>query len=60
MGYIAINVNLYNRIRADRPSTGNVVRNAYGHLIRAPNFFQSLGWIGFRDLLEVTLTSVRH
>ena len=45
--HIAIYVNLYTRIRAVRPSTCNVVRNAFGYLIRAPHFFQTLGWIGF-------------
>ena len=38
---------LYTRIRAVRPSTCNVVRSAFGHLIRAPHYFQTLGWIGF-------------
>ena len=47
MAHIAIYVNLYTRIRAIRPSTCNVVRNAFGHLIRAPHYFQTLGWIGF-------------
>ena len=41
----AIYVNLYTRIRAVPPSTCNVVRNAFAHLIRAPHF-QTLGWIG--------------
>ena len=35
--------NLYTRIRAVRPSTCNVVCNAFGHLIRAPHYFQTLG-----------------
>ena len=39
--------NLCTRIRAVHPSTCNVVRNAFGHLIRAPYYFQTLGWIGF-------------
>ena len=47
MAHIAIYVNLYTRIRAIRPSMCNVVRNAFGHLIRAPHYFQTLGWIGF-------------
>ena len=47
MANIAIYVNLYTRIRAVPPSTCNVVRNAFGHLIRAPHYFQTLGWIGF-------------
>ena len=38
---------LYTRIRAVRPSTCNVVRNSFGHLIRDPHYFQTLGWIGF-------------
>ena len=29
------------------PSTCNVVRNAFGHLIRAPNYFNTIGWIRF-------------
>ena len=37
----------YTRTRAVRPSTCTVVRNAFGHLIRAPHYFQTLGWIGF-------------
>ena len=36
-------LNLHTRIRAVRPSTCNVVRNAFGHLIRAPHYFQTLG-----------------
>ena len=32
---------------AVRPSTCNVVHNAFGHLIRAPHYFQTLGQIGF-------------
>ena len=49
MAHIAIHVyvNLYTRIRAVRPSTCNVVRNAFGHLIRAPQYFLTPGWIGF-------------
>ena len=47
MAYIAVYVNLYTRIRAVRHSTCNVVRNAFGYLIRAPYYFQFLGWIGF-------------
>ena len=43
MVHIAIYVNLYTRIRAVRPSTCT----AFGHLIRAPRYFQTLGWIGF-------------
>ena len=44
MAHIAIYVNLYTRIRAVRPSTCN----AFGYLIiRAPHYFQTLGWIGF-------------
>ena len=42
-----IYVNLYTRITDVRPFTSNVVRNAFGHLIRAPHYFQTLGWIGF-------------
>ena len=34
-------------IRAVHPSTCNVVRNAFGHLIRASHYFQTLAWIGF-------------
>ena len=45
--YIQLYVNLYTRIRAVPPSTCNVVRNAFWHLIRAPHYFQTLGWIGF-------------
>ena len=47
MAHIAIYVNLYIRIRAVPPSTCNVVCNAFGHLIRALHYFQTLGWIGF-------------
>ena len=47
MAHIAIYANLYTRIRAVPPSTYYVVRNAFGHLIRAPLYFQTLGWIGF-------------
>ena len=47
MAHIAIYVNLYTRIRDVRPSTCNVVRNAFGHLIRAPHYFQTLAWIGY-------------
>ena len=47
MAYIATYVNLYTRIRAVLPSTCNVERNAFGHFIRAPHYFQTLGWIGF-------------
>ena len=36
-------LNLYTRIRAVRPSTCT----AFGHLIRAPHYFQTLRWIGF-------------
>ena len=43
----AIYVNLYTRIRAVRPATCNVMRNTFGHLIRAPHYFQTLGWIRF-------------
>ena len=46
-GYICKSIYLYTIIRVVRPSTCNVVRNAFGHLIRAPNYFQTLGWIGF-------------
>ena len=42
MAHIAVYVNLYTRLRAVRPSTCNVVRNAFGHLIRAPYYFQTL------------------
>ena len=35
IAYIAIYVNLYTSIRAVRPSTCNVMRTAFGHLIRA-------------------------
>ena len=47
LAHIAIYVNLYTRIRTVLPSTCNVVLNAFGHLIRAPHYFQTLGWIGF-------------
>ena len=47
MTHIAISVNLHTRIRAVRPSTCNVMRNAFRHLIRAPHYFQTLGLIGF-------------
>ena len=49
MAHIDIYVNLFTRIRAVRPSTSNVLRNAFGHLIRALHYmyFQTLGWIGF-------------
>ena len=47
MAHITIYVNLHTIIRAARPSTCNVVRNAFGHIIRAPHHFQTLGWIGF-------------
>ena len=47
MAHIAIYVNLYTRIKAFPPSTCNVMRNAFGHLIRAPHYFQTLEWIGF-------------
>ena len=43
MVHIAVYVNLYTRIRAVRPSTCT----AFGHLIRAPYYCQTLGWIGF-------------
>ena len=42
MAHIAIYINLYTA----RPSTSNVVRNAFGHLIRSLYYFQTLGWIG--------------
>ena len=38
---------IYYMIRAVRPSTCNVVRNLFGHLIRASHYFQTLGWIRF-------------
>ena len=44
MAHIAIHVNLHIRIRDVRPSTCNIVRNAFGHLIRAPHYFQN-SWI---------------
>ena len=47
MAHIAIYINRYTRKRGVRPSTCNVVRNAFGHLIRAPHYFQTLGWIRF-------------
>ena len=48
MAHIAIYVNLHTIILiAVCPSTCNVVRNAFEHLIRAPHHFQPLGWIGF-------------
>ena len=49
MAHIAIYVYLHTIIRDVRPSTSQckVVRNAFGHLIRAPHHFQTLGWIGF-------------
>ena len=47
MAHIAIYVSLYTRISAIPPSTCNVVRNAFVHLIRAPHYFQILGWVGF-------------
>ena len=47
MAHIAIHVTLHTRIRAFRPSMCNVVCNAFGHLIRAPHYFQTFGQIGF-------------
>ena len=47
MANIAIYVNLYTTIRAVRPSTCKIVRNAFGHIIRVPHYFQTLGWSGF-------------
>ena len=35
-------INLYTRIKAVRPSTCNVVRNAFVHLIRAPHYSYSI------------------
>ena len=46
---IAVYVNLYTRIRAVRPSTCT----AFGNLIRAPRYFQTLGWIGFVYVLMI-------
>ena len=46
MAHVVIYVNLYTRTRV-RPASCNVVSNAFGHLIRAPHYFQTLGWIGF-------------
>ena len=43
MAHIAIYVNL----QTARPSTCHVVRNVFGHFIRAPHYFHTLGWIGF-------------
>ena len=45
--YICKSIYLYTIIGAVCPSTCNAVRNAFGHLIRAPHYFQTLGWIGF-------------
>ena len=45
--YICKSIYLYTIIKAVRPPTYNVVRNAFGHLIRAPHHFQTLGWTGF-------------
>ena len=45
--YICKSIYLFTIIRAVRPSTFNVVRNAFGHLIRAPHYFQTIGWVGF-------------
>ena len=45
--YIYKSIYLYTMIRAVRPSTCNVMRNAFGHLIRAPHYFLTVGWIGF-------------
>ena len=47
MAHAAIYVNQYTRIRAVCPSMCNVVRNAFGYLIRAPHYFQTLEWIEF-------------
>ena len=47
MVHIAIYVNLYTRIRAARPSTCNVVRNAFGHLLEHLIISKPFGWIGF-------------
>ena len=47
MAHVAIYVNLPTRTRALRSSTCTVVRNAFGHLFRAPHYFQTLGYIGF-------------
>ena len=40
--YVCKSIYLYTIIRAVRPATCNVVRNAFGHFIRAPHYFQSL------------------
>ena len=48
MAHIAIYVNPYTIIRVVPLPTCNVVLNAFGHLIRAPHYFQTLGWIGLR------------
>ena len=45
IAHITVYVNLYTIIKAVRPSTCKVVRNAFGHLIRAPHHFQTLGWM---------------
>ena len=43
MVHIAIYVNLHARMKAVRPSTCNIVHNNFGHLIRDPDYFQTLG-----------------
>ena len=49
LDHIAIYVNLYTRIRAIRPSTCNIVRNAFGHLIEAPHYFPWIDRIHIRS-----------
>ena len=46
--YICKSIYLYAKIGAVCPSTCNVVRNIFRHLIRAPHYFQTFGWIGFK------------
>ena len=53
MANIAIYVNLYTRIRAVRPSTCNVMCNTFGHLIRAPHYFQT-------DVFLSTIPTLTH
>ena len=55
MAHIAIFVNMYTLIRPVRPSTCNVVRNIYEHLIREPDYFQTLGWNRFIYGLNIAM-----
>ena len=45
--YMCKSIYLHTIIRAVLPSTCTVVRNAFGHLISVPHYFQTFGWIGF-------------